>query len=69
MNDTERALTLLWKVAGNTPRGCVALMQTLDDMMDNEDYDRNMIIDAHQLAFVRCQELQIIENDESWGGK
>lgn len=68
MNITENALVMIWIIAGGTSKGCVAIMQILNDMMKEEIYDREMIINAKELAFARCQQMQIEENSKVWAG-
>lgn len=69
MNITEQALVLMWKIAAHTPKGCVAIMKTLDDLVGDDMYDQEMIIDARAWAFTQCQQMQIQEASEAWAGE
>ena len=69
MNITEIALVTLWKIASHTPAGCVAIIKTLDDMMSDDSYDRELIIEARAYAFEKCQQMQVEENAAAWVGE
>ena len=66
---TEHALVMLWKIASHTVGGCVAIMKTINDLMDDDDYDRELLISAHELAFSECQRMQIKDSQMAWAGE
>lgn len=59
LSETEKELTKLWKIAGHTESGCVAIMRTLNELISDEHYDQDMLLDAMDLIFWRCQQMQI----------
>ena len=68
MNNTESILVLLWKVASHTVEGYARLLYTITDMGIDGKYDNEMLRDAHDLAVMQLQDLQIQENTQEWVG-
>ena len=68
MNNTESTLVLLWKVASHTVEGYARLLYTITDMGIDGKYDNEMLRDAHDLAVMQLQDLQIQENQTKWVG-
>ena len=68
MNNTESTLVLLWKVASHTVEGYSKLQSTITDMSRHDEYDNEMLKDAHELAFNQRQALQLQENTQEWVG-
>ena len=65
---TENALVMLWKIASHTPRGCVALMKTLNEMKNDDTFDSELVADCHWWTFTKCQEFQLEEGQTNWAG-
>ena len=69
MKDTQQEIDRLFKIGGNTPEGCRNIMLTLNDMMDNDKYDRSLIIEANNKALRKCRALQLRESQIAWVGE
>lgn len=69
MKDTQREIDQLFKIAGHTPKGYRHIMLTLNDMMDNDKYDRTLIIEANNKALRKCRALQLRESQIAWAGQ
>ena len=66
---TERALVKLWQNAGDTVVGRVRLIKAIDRLMQDEAYNKGMLITANTLAFTQCQTMQIEESAKAWAGE
>ena len=47
----------------------MAIMEALNEIVDDPLYDTEMVLDAKLVAFGRCQALQIKEASEAWVGE
>jgi len=68
MKNTQQEIDRLFKIAGHTVPGYRQIMKTLNDMMDNDDYDRSLIIEANHEAYRKCLALRFRQTDMAWGG-
>lgn len=66
MKDTQQEIDRLFKKAGHTVPGYRQIMKTLNDMMDNDQYDRSLIIEANHKAYRKCLALRFRKMDLAW---